>query len=585
MAKRKLALLAASAASICAMPARAALTYDLRFSDGTKQKDLSASSGPFTIELWGQVSGTNGSVTDESIEQSYVVLQSTEVTGDLFDGALASGIALAPYNGTGYRNGTANNLTNDGVGDWGSNSNLIANAGYMFCRADTSVNGGGTVGQSVNANTWEFRLATFTLNITSVHPIGANDQTNIAIVKPAATSFSGVTYASSRQDGVTHYVTSTSFAGVYGSSISLIASSGSTWDGGPSATGNSWTDPVNWSGDAVPGPFQSASFAAAGTASTINLPLGAGGSQQVGKIDLTASANRDITIAVPTGQSGTLIVNGVGGALLANNSATHDLEFAGGSSHPLLLQLGAGSIYVADPSRHIRITDSLTSSAAITKTGPGTLRVKNITASSLTISAGKVTIDANGDTTGVCYVNDLSIAPTAALDLNDNDLVVNYGSAPNAFARIQQLVIDGFALGPDPTKTGIISTTGQTIEGKAILALFDNALIGTGDWPPGSGRTISTNSIVGKYTYFGDLNFDGQVTGDDYPTIDSNLGEGSSSPLSPSPGTPGEGRGEGFIPEPAILIILPTFPIISRLARPRRRRTGFFLPPPPKPAK
>jgi hypothetical protein len=28
---------------------------------------------------------------------------------------------------------------------------------------------------------------------------------------------------------------------------------------------------------------------------------------------------------------------------------------------------------------------------------------------------------------------------------------------------------------------------------------------------------------VGKYTYFGDVNFDGQVTGDDYTIIDSNL--------------------------------------------------------------
>jgi len=29
--------------------------------------------------------------------------------------------------------------------------------------------------------------------------------------------------------------------------------------------------------------------------------------------------------------------------------------------------------------------------------------------------------------------------------------------------------------------------------------------------------------VVGKYTYFGDANFDGQVTGDDYTIIDSNL--------------------------------------------------------------
>ena len=31
------------------------------------------------------------------------------------------------------------------------------------------------------------------------------------------------------------------------------------------------------------------------------------------------------------------------------------------------------------------------------------------------------------------------------------------------------------------------------------------------------------NAIVGKYTFFGDVNFDGQVTGDDYTVIDANL--------------------------------------------------------------
>ena len=34
---------------------------------------------------------------------------------------------------------------------------------------------------------------------------------------------------------------------------------------------------------------------------------------------------------------------------------------------------------------------------------------------------------------------------------------------------------------------------------------------------------MSPNAIIGKYTYFGDVNIDGQVTGDDYGTIDANL--------------------------------------------------------------
>jgi hypothetical protein len=50
--------------------------------------------------------------------------------------------------------------------------------------------------------------------------------------------------------------------------------------------------------------------------------------------------------------------------------------------------------------------------------------------------------------------------------------------------------------------------------------MFDNSLIGATDW---QGVPIGANAVVGKYTYFGDVNFDGQVTGDDYTIIDSNL--------------------------------------------------------------
>src|SRR5207244_6583503 len=49
-------------------------------------------------------------------------------------------------------------------------------------------------------------------------------------------------------------------------------------------------------------------------------------------------------------------------------------------------------------------------------------------------------------------------------------------------------------------------------------------LVGAGDWPLGSGHTIAGNAVIGKYTYFGDANFDGQVTSDDYAVLDANLG-------------------------------------------------------------
>src|SRR5206468_8780906 len=73
---------------------------------------------------------------------------------------------------------------------------------------------------------------------------------------------------------------------------------------------------------------------------------------------------------------------------------------------------------------------------------------------------------------------------------------------------------------PDATKKGIVSGTGQSA-GNTILALFDNSLVGATEW---NGVPISANAVVGKYTYFGDMDFDGQVTPGDYGILDANLG-------------------------------------------------------------
>ncbi len=138
---------------------------------------------------------------------------------------------------------------------------------------------------------------------------------------------------------------------------------------------------------------------------------------------------------------------------------------------------------------------------------------------SLTIADGATAVmETDGNNT--LYVNTLSIGASGKLDVNDNDLVVNNGD----FSTIQNLVFAGYRDHVDTAATGIVSSTSQATGGKTILALFDNALVGRTDWPAGSGQAISSTAVVGKYTYYGDVNLDGQVTGDDYSPVDSNLG-------------------------------------------------------------
>ena len=196
---------------------------------------------------------------------------------------------------------------------------------------------------------------------------------------------------------------------------------------------------------------------------------------------------------------------------------------------------------------------------------------------------------------------ELSLGAGTALDVNDNDFAIGYSGA-SSFTTIRQLVLGGFHGTPTPGATGIVSTSGQNAGGQSIHALFDNGLMGLTDW---LGVAIPANSVVGKYTYFGDVNLDGEVTGDDYTiidsnlnttppeglewlsgdanldgivtgddytTIDSNLGLGTTNPLSPSAVGGGLTPSSlSAVPEPGSLSVL-ALGAASLLARRRRRK-------------
>jgi len=194
--------------------------------------------------------------------------------------------------------------------------------------------------------------------------------------------------------------------------------------------------------------------------------------------------------------------------------ATGDLYAYG---HKIYLGPGGGTVDTNGYQVHIATIDP----GDFVKAGAGVLTTPGMVVNALTINAGTLQIDPRSTTgqNNPARMTTLNIASGASLDLNDNDLVVNNG----VFSSIRALVLAGYSSTPNATKTGIISTTGQN-SGKTILALFDNALVSPHltDWPKGSGQTIATNAVVGKYTYFGDATLDGQVTADDYLVLDAN---------------------------------------------------------------
>ncbi len=230
------------------------------------------------------------------------------------------------------------------------------------------------------------------------------------------------------------------------------------------------------------------------------------------------STNQDLTV----GNYGTGIFNQSGGT----NTVTGTLRIAKESGSAGTYNLSGGSLSASSVvnngifnlSGGTASVNTLTGTGATTVGSGRTLTVNQLRQGSLTVN-GAVTLNANGGASGTVMVNSLSVGASGSLDLKDNDLVVDSGS----FTSVQSLVYSGYRASSDPTATGIVSTTSQNLVGVTILALFDNSLVGTGDWPPGSGNTVAANAVIGKYTYFGDVNMDGMVTGDDLAIIDANL--------------------------------------------------------------
>jgi hypothetical protein len=211
--------------------ANAGVVYDLRFADNSHTQ-LAVAGQTYTLQLWARVSGTNGNVTDESIQSTLTSLVSTQVLG----GALATGgitsVSVNPTfqssSGTTplFTNGTANNISSDGIVDWGGTSTTTADPGYIVPRASGQVFGGGADGALVNANTWEFQLATLTINVGSINATPApGSATTFGSLKPNATGPGlAATYVTARVDNAIYNVASnnaTRIADTYGNSLGV----------------------------------------------------------------------------------------------------------------------------------------------------------------------------------------------------------------------------------------------------------------------------------------------------------------------------------------------------------------------------
>jgi parallel beta-helix repeat protein len=135
-------------------------------------------------------------------------------------------------------------------------------------------------------------------------------------------------------------------------------------------------------------------------------------------------------------------------------------------------------------------------------------------------NGGLVTVVANGNT--LLVTTSLTVNGTGKLDLNDNDMIVNYSGA-SQLAAIQALINAGRA-GGAWTGNGITSTAARNnAQHNTTLGAME-ATDYQSIYGPGAtfdGEALDSTAVLVKYTYYGDTDFNGTVNFDDYVRTDN----------------------------------------------------------------
>jgi hypothetical protein len=245
------------------------------------------------------------------------------------------------------------------------------------------------------------------------------------------------------------------------------------------------------------------------------------------------------------------------------------------------------------------------SSLATIKTGNGgttvestaSLTVGNIKDGTVTVD-GLLTIAPSGEASGgaASKVDTLVIGATGKVDLSDNKLVI---AGPTAsLAAVEAAIAAGSNGGAWDGASGIVTGMPDALTGLTSLGAATATQIGKAGGTFG-GVSVAGDDVLVMYTYAGDSNLDGFISGDDYSNIDFNIATpgatgwyngdfnhdgiisgddytvidfnivAQGAPFSTSGAAAGAGlNGVTAVPEPASLTLLS----LSALAAGRRRR-------------
>ena len=277
--------------------------------------------------------------------------------------------------------------------------------------------------------------------------------------------------------------------------------------------GSSWDTPSNWTNSQVPsGVGATADFRTVITGNvTINLPtpktVGTINFDDASRYTLAGSA---ITLDAASGNSSINVASG-----------NHTIQSA-------ITLNDATTFRVLDPSSVLTISGQLNGNGkAITKEGNGRVDVNNLRAGSLAVNKGTLAVVPNGTSAGTSKVNSLTIANGPRLDLNNNNLIIDYsgaspigsfnGSVYTGVTFYLSTAFNGGTWNHGGIATSMPDGGNNTLgiaEASDVLKLSGTQ---TALW---SGQTVDATSLLIKYTYTGDTNLDGRVNIDDYVRLD-----------------------------------------------------------------
>ena len=256
----------------------------------------------------------------------------------------------------------------------------------------------------------------------------------------------------------------------------------------------------------------------------------AGSIQNGGDVILSAGVS-DVVGAISNAAGSELVVTGGGTATFHSNinslagaiirvSDNSTAVFLGNVTGPATYQGSGTKIFEGGFSA----TGALATPGSTIVEGSSSLTASHIREALLTV-AGQVVIEPNGTATGTSRVGQLVVSVGGRLDLTDNKLIVISGDVGTSNGSIYSGL------------TGLIQSAQNagTWDGGGITTSIPDAQAGltslgiaNADQTGYAGGTfagvgVSASDVLVMYTYAGDANLDGLISGDDYGAIDQNV--------------------------------------------------------------